>query len=188
MDNQYVPNLTLGPMACQSIRSVTTAPLDIHLMVESPDNIIPKFAKSGADIITVHPETTKHLDRTLSIIRDHGCKSGLAFNPSTSLNYLDYIIDKIDLVLIMSVNPGLGGQKFIPSAVAKIKEASKIIEHWQKINEGSIFLQVDGGINANNIKDVYAAGANVFVAGSAIFNSENYTNAISLMKSNAISN
>ncbi|EPY31716.1 ribulose-phosphate 3-epimerase [Strigomonas culicis] len=157
-------------------------------MVESPDNIIPKFAKSGADIITVHPETTKHLDRTLSIIRDHGCKSGLAFNPSTSLNYLDYIIDKIDLVLIMSVNPGLGGQKFIPSAVAKIKEASKIIEHWQKINEGSIFLQVDGGINANNIKDVYAAGANVFVAGSAIFNSENYTNAISLMKSNAISN
>ncbi|WP_041185945.1 ribulose-phosphate 3-epimerase [Candidatus Kinetoplastidibacterium galati] len=186
MDNQYVPNLTIGPMICQSIRPITKAPLDVHLMVESPDTIIPKFAKSGANIITVHPETTKHLDRTLSIIRDHGCKSGLAFNPSTPLNYLDYIMDKVDLILIMSVNPGFGGQKFIPSAILKLQEASSKIKHWEEINDSSILLQVDGGINANNIREVYAAGANVFVAGSAIFNSKDYAATIDLMRSNAL--
>lgn len=185
MDNQYVPNLTIGPMVCQSIRPVTTVPLDVHLMVEFPDTLIPKFAKSGANIITVHPETTKHLDRTLSIIRDHGCKSGLAFNPSTSLNYLDYIMDKIDLILIMSVNPGFGGQEFIPSTINKLKEASNKIKQWKEISGSSVYLQVDGGVNANNIREIHAAGANVFVAGSAIFNSKDYASVISLMKSNA---
>ncbi|AGF48073.1 ribulose-phosphate 3-epimerase [Candidatus Kinetoplastibacterium oncopeltii TCC290E] len=187
MDNIYVPNLTIGPMVCESIRNITEVPLDIHLMVESPDDIIPKFAKSGANIITVHPETTKHLDRTLSIIRDQGCKSGLAFNPSTPLNYLDYIMDKVDLILIMSVNPGFGGQEFIPSTIIKLKEASDKIKNWKEISGSYVSLQVDGGINANNIKQAHVAGANVFVAGSAIFNSKDYASIISLMRSNAMS-
>ncbi len=179
MDNHYVPNLTFGPIVCQSLRNYgITATFDVHLMVEPVDDLIASFAKSGANIITFHPEASKHIDRSLQLIHDFGLKAGLAFNPATSLSYLDHCLDKIDLILIMSVNPGFGGQAFIPQSLLKIKQCRDIIAKHSR----DILLEVDGGIKIENIKSVYDAGANVFVAGSAIFNSDNYQQTISAMK------
>lgn len=179
MDNHYVPNLTMGPMFCQALRNYgIQAPIDVHLMIKPVDALIPAFAKAGATCITFHPEATLHIDRTIQLIKNHGCKAGLAFNPATPLNYLDYTIDKIDLILIMSVNPGFGGQTFIPTMLDKISKAKQYI-----IKSGcAIDLQVDGGININNIADIAKAGANIFIAGSAIFNSTNYAETLTAMK------
>jgi len=165
MDNHYVPNLTIGPLVCSAIRPVTQAPIDVHLMVKPVDRIIPDFAKAGANIISFHPEASEHIDRTIGLIQEHGCKAGLVFNPSTPLSYLDHVMDKIDLILIMSVNPGFGGQKFIPSALDKLRSAR------QKINESGrdIMLEIDGGVNTNNIAEIAKAGCDTFVAGSAVY-------------------
>src|SRR5512142_1982831 len=165
MDNHYVPNLTVGPLVCQAIRPVCTVPIDVHLMVRPVDRIVPDFAKAGAAIISFHPEASEHVDRTLSLIRDVGCKAGLVFNPATPLAYLDYVMDKVDLVLLMSVNPGFGGQSFIASALPKIAEARRRIAAAGR----DIWLEVDGGVKAENIAEVARAGADTFVAGSAIF-------------------
>ena len=165
MDNHYVPNLTVGPLVCEAIRPIATVPIDVHLMVKPVDRIVPDFAKAGAAIVSFHPEASEHVHRTLSLIRDQGCKAGLVFNPATPLDYLDHVIDKVDLVLIMSVNPGFGGQSFIESALAKVKEARRRIEASGR----DIWLEVDGGIKHDNIARVAAAGADTFVAGSAIF-------------------
>jgi ribulose-phosphate 3-epimerase len=165
MDNHYVPNLTVGPMVCEAVRHVATVPIDVHLMVKPVDRIVPDFAKAGARIISFHPEASEHVDRTLSLIHDVGCKAGLVFNPATPLDYLDYVIDKVDLILVMSVNPGFGGQSFIPSALAKVAVARQRIDASKR----DIWLEVDGGIKADNIAQVAAAGADTFVAGSAIF-------------------
>ncbi|HLX23073.1 MAG TPA: ribulose-phosphate 3-epimerase [Usitatibacter sp.] len=165
MDNHYVPNLTVGPVVCEAIRPFATVPIDVHLMVKPVDRIVPDFAKAGAAIISFHPEATEHIDRTLGLIRDVGCKAGLVFNPATPLDYLDHVMDKVDLVLIMSVNPGFGGQSFIESAIAKVAEARERIDATGR----DIWLEVDGGIKADNIARVAAAGADTFVAGSAVF-------------------
>jgi ribulose-phosphate 3-epimerase len=165
MDNHYVPNLTVGPLVCEAIRPVTTMPIDVHLMVKPVDRIIPDFAKAGAQIISFHPEATNHIDRTLGLIHDVGCKAGLVFNPATPLDHLDYVIEKVDLILIMSVNPGFGGQSFIPAVLPKIVEARRRIDESGR----DIWLEVDGGIKADNIAQVAEAGADTFVAGSAIF-------------------
>ncbi len=169
MDNHYVPNLTIGPLVCEAIRPVTDAIIDVHLMVKPVDRIIPDFAKAGANIITFHPEGSEHIDRSLSLIRDHGCKSGLVFNPATPLDYLDFVMDKIDMVLLMSVNPGFGGQKFIPSTLEKLKLARARIDAYKEKSGREIWLEVDGGVNAGNIAEIAKAGADTFVAGSAIF-------------------
>ena len=165
MDNHYVPNLTIGPLVCSAIRPVTKAEIDVHLMVKPVDRIIPDFAKAGANIISFHPEASEHIDRTLGLIKENGCKAGLVFNPSTPLNYLDHVMDKVDLILIMSVNPGFGGQKFIPSALDKLRIAR------QKINDSGrdIMLEIDGGVNTANIAEIAAAGCDTFVAGSAVY-------------------
>ena len=165
MDNHYVPNLTIGPLVCSAIRPITEAPIDVHLMVKPVDRIIPDFAKAGANIISFHPEASEHIDRTIGLIQEHGCKAGLVFNPSTPLSYLDHVMDKIDLILIMSVNPGFGGQKFIPGALDKLRGAR------QRINESGrdIMLEIDGGVNTSNIAEIAAAGCDTFVAGSAIY-------------------
>ena len=165
MDNHYVPNLTIGPLVCESLRPVTDAIIDVHLMVKPVDRIIPDFAKAGANIITFHPEASEHIDRSLSLIRDSGCKAGLVFNPATPLDYLNHVMDKLDMVLLMSVNPGFGGQKFILETLNKIRTVR------QKIDESgrNIWLEVDGGIKIDNIADVARAGADTFVAGSAVF-------------------
>jgi ribulose-phosphate 3-epimerase len=165
MDNHYVPNLTVGPLVCEAIRPICTVPIDVHLMVKPVDRIVPDFAKAGAAIISFHPEASEHVHRTLALIRDQGCKAGLVFNPATPLDHLDHVIDKVDLVLIMSVNPGFGGQSFIGSALAKVKEARRRIDASGR----DIWLEVDGGIKHDNIASVAAAGADTFVAGSAIF-------------------
>jgi len=165
MDNHYVPNLTVGPLVCEAIKPIATVPIDVHLMVKPVDRIVPDFAKAGARIISFHPEASEHIDRTLALIRDQGCKAGLVFNPATPLAYLDHVIDKVDLVLIMSVNPGFGGQSFIASAIDKIREARRRIDASGR----DIWLEVDGGIKAENIASVARAGADTFVAGSAIF-------------------
>jgi ribulose-phosphate 3-epimerase len=165
MDNHYVPNLTIGPLVCEAIKPIATVPIDVHLMVKPVDRIVPDFAKAGARIISFHPEASEHIDRTLSLIRDQGCKAGLVFNPATPLEYLDHVMDKVDLVLIMSVNPGFGGQSFIPSALAKVREVRKRIDASGR----DIWLEVDGGIKADNIAKVAAAGADTFVAGTANF-------------------
>lgn len=178
MDNHYVPNLTIGPMVCQAIRPLTQAPIDVHLMVKPVDRIIPDFAKAGANIISFHPEASEHIDRSLQLIKDHGCKAGLVFNPATPLDYLFHVIDKIDLVLIMSVNPGFGGQSFIPHALKKIETAKKIIDESGK----NIMLEVDGGVHVNNIADIARAGADTFVSGSAIFGQADYAAVISAMR------
>jgi ribulose-phosphate 3-epimerase len=178
MDNHYVPNLTIGPMVCQAIRPHVQIPIDVHLMVKPVDRIIPDFAKAGANIISFHPEATEHLDRTLQLIRDHGCKAGLAFNPGTPLSYLDYVMDKVDLILVMSVNPGFGGQSFIPHTLKKIAEVRKLIAASGR----DIMLQVDGGIKTDNIADVARAGADTFVAGSAIFGKPDYAGIIAGMR------
>ncbi len=169
MDNHYVPNLTVGPLVCEAIRPHIQVPIDVHLMVEPVDSIIPMFAKAGADYITFHCEASRHIDRTLSLIRDCGCKAGLVFNPSTSLNYLEYVLDKVDLVLLMSVNPGFGGQSFIPSVMKKVAAAHSIIDQHRRATGHEILLEIDGGVKVDNIGLLAAAGADTFVAGSAIF-------------------
>jgi ribulose-phosphate 3-epimerase len=166
MDNHYVPNLTIGPLVCEALRNHgVTAPIDVHLMVKPVDRIIPDFAKAGASYITFHPEASEHIDRSLQLIRDNGCKSGLVFNPATPLDYLNYVIDKVDMVLLMSVNPGFGGQSFIPGTLDKLREARKIIDESGR----DIRLEIDGGVKVDNIREIAEAGADTFVAGSAIF-------------------
>ena len=169
MDNHYVPNLTIGPLVCEAIRPVTDAIIDVHLMVKPVDRIIPDFAKAGANIITFHPEGSEHIDRSLSLVRDSGCKSGLVFNPATPLDYLDHVMDKIDMILLMSVNPGFGGQKFIPETLNKLRIARQKIDAYYEKTGRQIWLEGDGGVNANNIAEIAKAGADTFVAGSAIF-------------------
>ncbi len=169
MDNHYVPNLTIGPLVCEAIRPHTTAPIDVHLMVKPVDRIVPDFAKAGADIITFHPEASDHIDRTLSLIRDSGCKAGLVFNPATPLNWMDYVMDKLDVVLVMSVNPGFGGQSFIPGTLDKLRDARAKIDAYTARTGRQILLEVDGGVKVDNIAQIAAAGADTFVAGSAVF-------------------
>jgi ribulose-phosphate 3-epimerase len=178
MDNHYVPNLTVGPLVCEAIRPVCTVPIDVHLMVKPVDRIVPDFAKAGAAIISFHPEASEHVDRTLSLIRDSGCKAGLVFNPATPLVYLDHVIDKVDLVLVMSVNPGFGGQAFIASALDKVREVRKRIDASGR----DIWLEVDGGVKADNIGAIAAAGADTFVAGSAIFGAKDRRAAVAGMR------
>lgn len=179
MDNHYVPNLTIGPMVCKAIRPLTSAPIDVHLMVKPVDRIVPDFAKAGANIISFHPEASEHIDRTLQLIRDNGCRAGLAFNPATPLSCLPHVIDKVDLVLIMSVNPGFGGQAFIPHALKKIEAARQLIRESGR----DILLEVDGGVHAGNIAGIARAGADTFVSGSAIFGQADYASVISAMRS-----
>ncbi|MGV8893610.1 MAG: ribulose-phosphate 3-epimerase [Burkholderiaceae bacterium] len=184
MDNHYVPNLTIGPLVCQAIRPHVTAMIDVHLMVKPVDRIVPDFAKAGANIITFHPEASEHIDRTLQLIHDNGCKAGLVFNPATSLHYLDYVMDKIDIILIMSVNPGFGGQSFIPESLQKITEARRRIDAYLACNPGrEILLEVDGGIKVDNIAAAAKAGADTFVSGSAIFSQTDYKVVIDAMRS-----
>ncbi len=179
MDNHYVPNLTIGPLVCEALRKHgITADIDVHLMVKPVDRIIPDFAKAGASYITFHPEASEHIDRTLQLIRDHGCKSGLVFNPATPLDYLNYVLDKVDMVLLMSVNPGFGGQSFIPATLDKLREARRIID-----DSGlDIRLEIDGGVKIDNIREIAEAGADTFVAGSAIFNTDDYKVTIDAMR------
>ncbi|TDQ57645.1 ribulose-5-phosphate 3-epimerase [Mesocricetibacter intestinalis] len=179
MDNHYVPNLTFGPALCKALREYgIQAPIDVHLMVKPVDRIIPDFAAAGASYITFHPEASEHIDRTLQLIRDQGCKSGLVFNPATPLSYLDYVMDKVDIILLMSVNPGFGGQSFIPSTLEKLKQARRRIDE----SGLDIRLEVDGGVKTNNIAQIAAAGADMFVAGSAIFDQPDYAQVISQMR------
>jgi ribulose-phosphate 3-epimerase len=178
MDNHYVPNLTIGPLVCEAIRPHVQVPIDVHLMVKPVDRIIPDFAKAGANIISFHPEASDHVDRTLQLIRDNGCKAGLVFNPGTPLDYLEHVMDKIDIVLIMSVNPGFGGQSFIPQALKKIAAVRKLIDATGR----DILLEVDGGIKVDNIGAAARAGADTFVAGSAIFGKPDYRAVIDAMR------
>ena len=179
MDNHYVPNLTFGPMVCQALRNFgISATFDVHLMVEAVDSLIPAFAKAGANYLTIHPESSQHLDRSLQLIHDQGCKAGLAFNPATPLAHLDYVLDKVDLILIMSVNPGFGGQRFIPQALEKVQQVRQLIDD----SGFAIRLEVDGGVTADNIASIAAAGADTFVAGSAIFNTDDYQAVIHKMR------
>lgn len=179
MDNHYVPNLTIGPMVCSAIRPHTKALIDVHLMVKPVDRIIPDFASAGANIISFHPEASEHIDRTLALIRDYGCKAGLVFNPGTPLYYLDHVMDRLDLILLMSVNPGFGGQSFIPETLKKIAAVRSRIDQSGR----EIWLEVDGGIKIDNIKEIARAGADTFVAGSAIFGAKNYSEVIAAMRS-----
>jgi ribulose-phosphate 3-epimerase len=181
MDNHYVPNLTIGPLVCEALRKHgVTAPIDVHLMVKPVDRIIPDFAKAGASYISFHPEASEHIDRTIQLIHASGCKAGLVFNPATPLNYLDHVLDKLDLVLIMSVNPGFGGQSFIPGALDKLRAVRKLIDASGR----DVRLEVDGGVKADNIGAIAAAGADTFVAGSAIFNAPDYRKVIAEMRAN----
>ena len=169
MDNHYVPNLTIGPLVCEAIRPCTTAPIDVHLMVKPVDRIIPDFAKAGANIITFHPEASEHVDRSLSLIREAGCKGGLVFNPATPLDYMDYVMDKLEVVLLMSVNPGFGGQKFIPGTLDKARQARAKIDAYEQQTGRRIRLEIDGGVNTANIAEIARAGVDAFVAGSAVY-------------------
>lgn len=179
MDNHYVPNLTIGPMVCEALRKHgVTAPIDVHLMVSPVDDLIRKFMDAGASYITFHPEASQHVDRSLQLIRDGGCKAGLVFNPATSLQYMDYVMDKLDMVLLMSVNPGFGGQKFIPGTLDKLREARKRID----ASDYNIRLEIDGGVKTDNIREIAEAGADTFVAGSAIFNTDDYKATIDAMR------
>jgi ribulose-phosphate 3-epimerase len=178
MDNHYVPNLTVGPLVCAALRPHAQVPLDVHLMVRPVDRLVPEFAKAGAGIISFHPEASEHIDRTIALIREHGCKPGLAFNPATPLAYLDHTLEKLDLVLLMSVNPGFGGQQFISSVLPKIAEVRQRIAATGK----EIWLEVDGGVKADNIAQIARAGADTFVAGSAIFGARDYGAAIRAMR------
>lgn len=180
MDNHFVPNLTIGPLLCEALRNFgIDAPIDVHLMVEPVDRIIPDFARAGASYITFHPEASRHVDRSLELIREHGCKAGLVFNPATPLHSLEHVMDKVDMILIMSVNPGFGGQKFIPSSLAKLRAAREQIDASGR----EIRLEVDGGVKVENVREIAAAGADTFVAGSAIFGSDDYAATIAAMKS-----
>ncbi len=178
MDNHYVPNLTIGPLVCAAIRPHTQALIDVHLMVKPVDRLIPDFAKAGANLITFHPEASEHVDRSLQLIRDQGCKAGLVFNPATPLSYLDHVMDKLDMILIMSVNPGFGGQSFIPSALDKLRAARQRI----RASGRDIWLEVDGGVKVDNIRAIADAGADTFVAGSAIFSTQDYAATIAAMR------
>jgi ribulose-phosphate 3-epimerase len=178
MDNHYVPNLTIGPLVCEAIRPITRAPIDVHLMVKPVDRIVPDFAKAGANNISFHPEASEHIDRTIGLIKEHGCTAGLVFNPATPLNYLDHVLDKLDLILIMSVNPGFGGQRFIPEALHKLAAVRRLIDDSGR----DIRLEVDGGVKVDNIGEIAAAGADTFVAGSAIFGSKNYGETVGAMR------
>ena len=178
MDNHYVPNLTVGPLVCEALKPVCSVPIDVHLMVKPVDRIVPDFAKAGAAIISFHPEASEHVDRTLALIREHGCKAGLVFNPATPLGYLDHVMDKVDLVLVMSVNPGFGGQAFIPAALEKVRAVRSRIDQSGR----DIWLEVDGGVKADNIAEIARAGADTFVAGSAIFGAPDYRATIAKMR------
>ena len=181
MDNHYVPNLTIGPLVCEALRKHgVTAPIDVHLMVKPVDRIIPDFAKAGASIITFHAEASEHVDRTLQLIKESGCQAGLVFNPATPLHYLDHVMDKLDVILLMSVNPGFGGQSFIPETINKLKQVRKMIDDGGY----DIRLEVDGGVKIDNIGEIAAAGADAFVAGSAIFNADDYQSTIRQMREN----
>ncbi len=182
MDNHYVPNLTVGPLVCQAIRPLTKALIDVHLMVKPVDRIVPDFASAGADIISFHPEASEHVDRTIDLIHASGCKAGLVLNPATPLSCLDHVLHALDLVLIMSVNPGFGGQQFIPQALDKLQLARKRIDAGSRASGRSIMLEVDGGVNAANIASIARAGADTFVAGSAIFGSKDYRATIAQMR------
>jgi len=174
MDNHYVPNLTIGPLVCEALRPQVSLPIDVHLMVKPVDRIVPDFAKAGANIISFHPEASEHVDRTIGLIHEHGCKAGLVFNPATPLDWLDHTLDKLDLVLIMSVNPGFGGQRFIASMLPKIAEARRRIDAAVQSGGREIWLEVDGGIKTDNIAEVANAGADTFVSGSGIFGAKDY--------------
>lgn len=179
MDNHYVPNLTIGPMVCKALRDYgITAPIDVHLMVKPVDRIIPDFAKAGASIITFHPEASEHIDRTLQLIKDHGCQAGLVLNPATSLHCLDHVMDKLDIILLMSVNPGFGGQSFIPATLDKLRQVRQRIQESGR----NIRLEVDGGVKTDNIRQIAEAGADMFVAGSAIFAEPDYSAVIAQMR------
>ena len=179
MDNHYVPNLTIGPMVCQALRNYgIQAPIDVHLMVKPVDRLIPDFAKAGASLITFHPECSEHIDRTLQLIKDHGCQAGLVFNPATPLHYLDYVLDKLDVILLMSVNPGFGGQSFIPGTLDKLRQVRQLIDASGR----DIRLEIDGGVKVDNIREIAAAGADMFVAGSAIFSQPDYQVVIAQMR------
>ncbi|RBA24372.1 ribulose-phosphate 3-epimerase [Herminiimonas fonticola] len=182
MDNHYVPNLTIGPLVCEAIRPHVQVPIDVHLMVKPVDRIVPDFAKAGANIITFHPEASDHVDRTLQLIRDNGCKAGLVFNPATPLHYLEHVMDKLDIILLMSVNPGFGGQSFIPHTLKKIASVRKLIDESGR----DIMLEVDGGIKVDNIAEAARAGADTFVAGSAIFGKPDYKAVIDAMRSELV--
>ena len=182
MDNHYVPNLTFGPMVCQALKPYATVPIDVHLMVEPVDEMITAFARAGADIITFHPEASRHIDRSLSLIRDAGCQAGLVLNPATPVYVLEHVLDKLDVVLLMSVNPGFGGQQFIGQTLNKISQVRSLLDMYQSEKGRRIRLEVDGGIKADNIAAVAAAGADTFVAGSAIFGQADYAQAIGAMR------
>jgi ribulose-phosphate 3-epimerase len=182
MDNHYVPNLTIGPLICEAIRPHVQVPIDVHLMVEPVDAIVPMFAKAGANLISFHPEASRHVDRTLSLIREQGCQAGLVFNPATPLEWMDHVMDKLDLVLLMSVNPGFGGQAFIPEALKKLTAARARIDAWQRASGKTILLEIDGGVKVDNIGRIAAAGADTFVAGSAVFGSKDYAATIAAMR------
>ncbi|MBV8659511.1 MAG: ribulose-phosphate 3-epimerase [Burkholderiales bacterium] len=182
MDNHYVPNLTIGPLVCEAIRPCTEAPIDVHLMVKPVDRIIPDFARAGANIITFHPEASEHIDRTLGLIKEHGCKAGLVFNPATPLHYLDHVMDKLDMILLMSVNPGFGGQKFIPSTLDKLRATRRRIDAYTAETGRQIWLEIDGGVKVDNIAEIAAAGADTFVAGSAIYGTPDYKATIDAMR------
>jgi len=183
MDNHYVPNLTIGPLVCEALRGHgVTAPIDVHLMVKPVDRIIPDFASAGASVITFHPEASEHIDRSLALIKESGCRAGLVFNPATSLGYLEHVLDKVDMILLMSVNPGFGGQAFIPQSLVKIREIRRRIDLLEIPRDRAIRLEVDGGIKVDNIRAAAAAGADMFVAGSAIFGSGDYAATIASMR------
>lgn len=182
MDNHYVPNLTFGPMVCQAIKPYAAVPIDVHLMVEPVDEMINAFAKAGADIITFHPEASKHVDRSLNLIKTAGCQAGVVLNPATPISILEEVLDKVDVILLMSVNPGFGGQSFIPSTLKKIRKVRAIIDEYIRESKRSIRLEVDGGIKIDNIAQIAAAGADTFVAGSAIFGHSDYSRQISAMR------
>jgi ribulose-phosphate 3-epimerase len=182
MDNHYVPNLTIGPLVCEAIRPHVEVPIDVHLMVEPVDSLVPMFAKAGANVITFHPEASRHVDRTLGLIRDAGCKSGLVFNPATPLAWMDHVLDKLDIVLLMSVNPGFGGQSFIGQALVKLGEARARLDAYEQSSGRRIWLEIDGGVKVDNIGAIAAAGADTFVAGSAIFGAKDYRATIEAMK------
>ena len=177
MDNHYVPNLTIGPMVCEALRPLTQATIDVHLMVRPVDRIIPDFANAGANMISFHPEASDHVDRSLGLIRDHGCQSGLVFNPATSLDYLDYVLDKVDMVLLMSVNPGFGGQQFIPAALDKLRATRAKLDAYAAKSGRHIRLEIDGGVKVDNIAEVARAGADTFVVGSGIFGARQQSDA-----------
>ncbi|HXE18714.1 ribulose-phosphate 3-epimerase [Castellaniella sp. UC4442_H9] len=182
MDNHFVPNLTMGPMVCAALRPHTEAPIDVHLMVEPVDALVPAFAKAGANIISFHPEASRHVDRTLALIRDHGCRAGLVFNPATPLCWMDDVMNRLDLVLLMSVNPGFGGQSFIPHTLEKLAQARARIDRWTDQGGQAIDLEVDGGVKTENIASIRAAGADAFVAGSAIFGQPDYLQVITALR------